>query len=264
MTGPDVHAPDPHSAASGLLQGRNVVVTGGASGIGAAVARLCAAQGAGGVVLDRTVTRETPVPEGWGALAVDVTDDAAVAGAFVAIDDLLPRIDVVVAAAGIVPRWRPIAELDLDEFDQVMAVNARGVASTIKHAAPRLSDDASIVAVASLNSWRGDANLTSYAASKHAVLGIVRSAALSLGKAGVRVNAVAPGPIATEALLARMAARAAGDGLPVEDALAGAAEGTALGRIATPDDVAGAVLFLASGLAGGITGQLLPVDGGII
>ena len=98
-------------------------------------------------------------------------------------------------------------------------------------------------------------------ASKHAVLGIVRAAALDLGKRGIRVNAVAPGPIATQALLDRMRRREQAGGLTVDEALGAAGEGTALGRIATVEEVADAVFFLAN--AGGITGHLLPVDGGI-
>lgn len=265
MTDPNVHAPDPHAEASGLLQGRRVLVTGGTSGIGAEIVARAAAAGAqGGAVLDLPAAiAAATLPAGWHGLPVDVRDDASVAAAVATAAERLGGIDVVVAAAGVVPSWAPIADVDLDDFDRVLAINARGVLSTLKHAAPHLGADGAVVVIGSLNSWRGDANIASYVASKHAVLGIVRSAALSLGPAGVRVNAVAPGPIATEALLGRMAARSV-DGLPVEDALASAAAGTALGRIATTADVAGAVLFLASDLAAGITGHLLPVDGGII
>ncbi len=115
--------------------------------------------------------------------------------------------------------------------------------------------------MASLNSWRGDPNLAAYVASKHAALGIVRAAALDLGRRGIRVNAVAPGPIATQALLDRMRRREQAGGPTVDEALAAAAQGTALGRIATAEEVADAVHFLAG--ATGITGHLLPVDGGI-
>ncbi len=92
----------------------------------------------------------------------------------------------------------------------------------------------------------------------------MRSVAADVGRLGIRVNAVAPGPIATEALLGRMAARAASGGLAVDEALRQASTTTALGRMATADEVADAVLFLASDLSSGITGQLLPVDAGIL
>jgi NAD(P)-dependent dehydrogenase (short-subunit alcohol dehydrogenase family) len=250
---------------SPLLAGATALVTGGGSGIGAAVVERFTREGARGVVLDLPAALEAAtLPDGWTGVGIDLRDDASILAAFARVGELAPRIDHVVAAAGVVPSWATIAELDLDQWDAVMAVNARGLVATLKHAAPALADDGgSVVVIASLNSWRGDANLTTYAASKHAALGVVRSAALDLGRRGIRVNGVAPGPIATEALLTRMRNRAAGGGLSVDDALAAAGHGTALGRIATADEVAGAVLFLASDLSSGVTGHLLPVDGGI-
>jgi len=244
-----------------LLTGRRALVTGGARGIGAAVVERLAREGAQGFVLDlEPALAEGRTPEGWTGVAGDLRDDGEVARAFELVAEPL---DVLVAAAGIVPPWRGVGELDLDEWDRVFAVNARGVAATLRYAAPRLATGASVVVVASLNAWRGDANLTAYVASKHAALGIVRSAALDLGQRGIRVNGVAPGPIATEPLLERMRAREREGGPAVADALAQAAGATALGRIATADEVAAAALFLASDLASGITGHLLPVDGGI-
>lgn len=249
----------------GLLAGRRALVTGGARGIGAAVAARLAASGAAGVLVDLpdAVAAATP-PPGWSALGADVRDDDAVARVVADAAEALGGLDLVVAAAGVVPSWSRVAETDMEDFDRVMAVNVRGVASTVRHAAPLLGAGATVVAVASLNSWRGDARITSYVASKHAVLGIVRSAALDLGPAGVRVNAVAPGPIATEALRSRMAARAGDTGLDVDAAIAAAGEAAALRRIATEDEVADAVLVLSSPLAGGTTGHLLPVDGGLV
>jgi NAD(P)-dependent dehydrogenase (short-subunit alcohol dehydrogenase family) len=243
-----------------LLTGRRALVTGGASGIGAAVVERLARAGASGAALDLEPALDgARLPDGWVATPADVRDEASLARA---VADAGP-IDVVVAAAGIVPAWSPVAEVDLDDFDAVMAVNARGLAATLKHAARTLRDGGAIVVIASLNAWRGDPNLTPYAASKHAALGIVRSAALDLGRRGIRVNAVAPGPVATRALIGRMERRAREGGLPVHEALARAAAGTALGRIATEEEVASATLFLASDLAAATTGHLLPVDGGI-
>jgi NAD(P)-dependent dehydrogenase (short-subunit alcohol dehydrogenase family) len=247
-----------------LLQDRLIAVTGGANGIGAAVVRRCAALGARGVVLDLATSLDGDPPEGWHEIALDVRDEASVNAALNDARKLLGGLDGVVAAAGVVPSWQPAADLDLDDFDRVVSVNARGVAATVKHAAPLLGPGATITVVASLNSWRGDPNIISYAASKHAALGIVRSAALALGPAGVRVNAVAPGPIATDALRGRMASRAARTGLDVEAALEAAAAGTALRRIATASEVADAIVFLTSDQSSGITGQLLNVDGGIL
>ncbi|MBX5440286.1 MAG: SDR family oxidoreductase [Solirubrobacteraceae bacterium] len=244
-----------------LLNGKRAVVTGGTSGIGDAIVRRFAAEGAEGVALDLPTTAEGwEPPAGWRTAPVDVRDEDAIARALAGVDG----IDVLVAAAGVVPPWTSIADLDLAEYDHVMAVNARGVAATLKHAAPRLRDGGAVVIIGSLNSWRGDPHIATYVASKHAVLGITRSVAMELGARGIRVNAVAPGPIATDALLARMRSRAeAGLGPEVEQALEQAAAQTALRRIATVEDVANAALFLASDLAGGTTGHLLPVDGGL-
>jgi NAD(P)-dependent dehydrogenase (short-subunit alcohol dehydrogenase family) len=240
-----------------LLADKTAAVTGGANGLGAAIVRRFDGEGARGVVLDLPSALGGELPDGWRAIAVDVRDDAAVEAAFA---DAGP-VDLLVAAAGIVPGWATTRELDVDLWDEVFRVNVRGMMSTFKHAA--VVDGGAIVAIGSLNSWRGDPNIAGYAASKHAVLGLVRSAAIDLGRRGIRVNAVGPGPIATEALLARMRTRERELGVPVADALAGAAAQTALGRMATADDVAGAVLFLASDLAAGITGHLVPVDAGI-
>jgi NAD(P)-dependent dehydrogenase (short-subunit alcohol dehydrogenase family) len=244
------------------LAGRRALVTGGANGIGAAIIAQLNAAGASGAGLDLNVPASAP--EGWHEIAADVrSEDAVRAACIEAVEKLGGQLDIVVAAAGIVPPWRGISELDLDEWDNLFAINVRGVAATLKHAAPHMAAGGAVVAVASLNSWRGDGNLTSYTASKHAVLGIVRSAAIDLGSRGIRVNAVAPGPVATEALKNRMNKRAESGGPDLEAALAGAARLTSLGRIATEADIAGTVLFLSSDLSAAITGQLIPIDGGL-
>ena len=243
-----------------LLEGRVAVVTGGANGLGLAIAQRFADEGATGYVLDLPGALGNQPPPAWEAVPVDVGDEPSVAEAFARVG----RCDVVVAAAGIVPGWAASADVDLAMWDEVFRVNARGVMATIKHAAPVLRDGGAIVAMGSLNSWRGDPNIAAYVGSKHAVLGIVRSAALDLGRRGIRVNALGPGPIATDALLGRMRRREAERGIPVADALAAAARQTALGRIATVGEVAGAALFLASDLSSGITGHLIPVDAGIL
>ena len=204
------------------------------------------------------------LPAGWDFVAVDVRDDASVASALTQAASALGQIDVLALAAGIVPPWRGLTGFDAAEWDNVMRVNVSGVASSLAHALAHLRDGAAVVAIASLNSWRGDPNIPAYVASKHAVLGIVRSAALELGRRGIRVNAIAPGPIATDALIDRMQTRSHDErGLPVAQALASAAALTSLGRIASVDEVAQVALFLASDLSSGMTGQMLPVDGGL-
>lgn len=245
----------------GLLAGRRILVTGGASGLGAATADRMSAAGAAGVILDLPWTTVTGP---WPHIHCDVTDTDSVQGAVDEARRVLGGVDGLVLAAGVVPPWRRVDQLDMTEWDRVMAINAHGVIDVIRCAVPILETGSAITAVASLNSWKGDPNIAAYVASKHAVLGIVRSAALDLGRRGIRVNAVAPGPIATDALLSRMAARQDRTGLTVEQALTAAAGSTALGRIATAAEVADAIVFLTSNLSAGITGHLLPVDCGIL
>jgi NAD(P)-dependent dehydrogenase (short-subunit alcohol dehydrogenase family) len=244
------------------LDGARALVTGGANGLGAAIVELFAEAGASGVSVDLKASES--LPANWHGIAADVRSEPEIKRACeAAITTLGGSLDLLVAAAGIVPQWRGIPELDLEEWDNLFAVNVRGVVATLKHAAPLLVDGGAIVVIGSLNSWRGDGNITGYVASKHAVLGIVRSAAIDLGARGIRVNAIGPGPVATDALRGRMASRANAGGPPLDDALRAAAESTSLGRIATVTDVAGTALFLASELAAGITGQLVAVDGGL-
>jgi NAD(P)-dependent dehydrogenase (short-subunit alcohol dehydrogenase family) len=135
--------------------------------------------------------------------------------------------------------------------------------ATIKHSVPLMKGrGGSIIAMGSSNSWIGHAKQAAYTASKHAVLGIVRATARDLGRFGIRVNALCPGPVATEALLARIRRRAGEGGTTVEETLARYGD-TALGRMPTVADVVGAALFLASDLSSGVTGQLIAVDAGL-
>jgi NAD(P)-dependent dehydrogenase (short-subunit alcohol dehydrogenase family) len=232
-----------------MLAGKRAVVTGGSRGLGAAIAGRFREEGAEVVVLDLD-----------GDPPCDVAEEAEVAAAFARIG----RLDVLVANAGLVPPWREVTALDLGEWDRVFAVNVRGVALCLKHAVPRMGPGGAVVAMGSIMSERGAARQTLYNATKHAVLGIVRCAALELGPRGIRVNALGPGPVATAALRGRIAARAAsGLGPAPEAALAAHDAEAPLGRMATEEEVARAALFLASDLSSAVTGRLLRVDGGL-
>ena len=165
-------------------------------------------------------------------------------------------------AAGIVPSWSSVTDVDVDAWDEVFRVNVRAMLLSLQLLVPAMRPGSSIVAIGSDNSWRGNRRLAGYVASKHAVLGLVRSAALELGEGGIRVNGVAPGPVATAAHLARMQQRERELGISVADALEAARSISALRRMATEDEVAAAVVFLASDLASGVDGQLLRVDAG--
>jgi NAD(P)-dependent dehydrogenase (short-subunit alcohol dehydrogenase family) len=233
---------------SGMLAGRVAVVTGGARGLGAAIVARFRDEGARVVALDIA----------GGDMACDVTDETQVARVFSEIGAL----DVLVANAGLVPPWCALEALDMAEWDRVFAVNVRGVALCLKHA--RVRDGGAVIAMGSIMSEKGAAKQTLYNATKHAVLGIVRSAAIELGPRGIRVNAIGPGPIATEALRARVADRfARGWGPEPAAALAANDAETALGRAATEADVAAVALFLASDLSRAVSGKLVRVDGGL-
>lgn len=248
----------------GRLDRRVAVVTGAARGLGRAIVERLAAAGAVGAAFDLPAAlADASLPDRWTGVAADVRDEAGLAAAFATVDRVFGRLDIVVANAGIVPPWRESAEIDLDEWDTVFAINVRGVIATIKHAVPALRrNGGAVVAMASLNAWRAHGRQCLYTASKHAVLGIVRATALDLGRYNIRVNAVGPGPVATEALLERMRWRESQGGLTVEAALQAAGD-NALGRMVTAGNVADSVLFLASDLSAGMTGIMLPVDGGV-
>ncbi len=254
------------TAGPGLLAGRVALVTGGAAGLGAAIAGRFADAGASGAVVDLVEPTPEALPAGWAPVTADVRDAASLERAFAEVASRVGVPDVVVANAGIVPAWTATSEIDPAQWDAVFAVNTRGVMLTVREAvrAMRRERRGSIVVMSSVNGWKGDPHLASYVASKHAVVGLVRSVALDAGREGIRVNAVGPGPVATDALLSRMASRAAQGGPPVEEALRLVGATTALGRVVTAEEVANAVLFLASDLASGITGQLLAVDAGVL
>lgn len=247
--------------ATALLDGKVALVTGGANGLGRAIVQGFAAAGARGLAFDLAPGSE-PLPEGWRFERGDVATEADVARAITRIDESFGRLDVVMANAGRVPPWHDTDAIDLVEWDRVFEVNVRGVMATIKHAVPAMKmRGGTIIAMGSTNSWAAHPKQAAYTASKHAVLGIVRAAARDVGRFGIRVNALCPGPVATEALLGRARQRAEAGGASVEETLKRYAD-TPLGRMPTAEDVAGAALFLASDLSSGVTGHLIPVDAG--
>ena len=249
---------------SNLLADKVVLVTGGARGLGAAIIQRFAQEGAIGVAADLAFgSGADPLPEGFTAVEVDVGDEASVRRMVEETLSRHGRLDCLIVNAGLVPPWSETANIDLSEWDRVMDVNARGALATMKHAVPALADSrGSVVLTASINAVVAHPRQLIYTASKHAVLGILRAAALDLGHYGIRVNGIAPGPIATEALLSRIRTRAQSGPSEVE-ALATLESQTALGRLATAAEVAATVAFLAGSAASGISGQLLQVDAGM-
>ena len=245
------------------LRGRVALVTGAANGLGRAISTCLGEAGASGIGFD-VEPCEDGLPAGWIEHRGDVAREPDVAGAVARAEARFGRLDIVVANAGLVPPWKETEHLDFEEWDTVFAVNVKGVAATIKHSVPLMKrTGGSVIVMGSLNSRRTHPLQCLYAATKHAVLGIVRAVAMDLGRFGIRVNALGPGPVATDALLGRLEARARDGEPPPVEVLEQFARDTSLGRIATEEDVARAALFLASDLSDGMTGQILPVDGGL-
>jgi NAD(P)-dependent dehydrogenase (short-subunit alcohol dehydrogenase family) len=235
-----------------IFDGKNVVVTGGANGIGLAIARNIAA--AGGSVWIFDLESENPVEAarsiGGRAGITDITDRQSLESAF----DEAGIPDVVVANAGIA-RAASLLETTADLWNRTMAVNLSGTFNTVQIAAERMkrARNGSIVLTASTNSFDGEADLIAYNASKAALLGILHTAANELGPYGIRINAVCPGLIRT-----RLTASSFSDPKVISDYF----KHIALGRGGEPDEVAQAVMFLASDWASYITGTTLIVDGG--
>ncbi|MBL8692881.1 MAG: SDR family oxidoreductase [Planctomycetes bacterium] len=230
------------------FDGKVVLVTGGARGIGAATAAAFEARGARVFRLDR----EAPRSAVSGFLQADVTQAGDVARAVAEAARLGGGLDVVVACAGIT-RDGVLWKTTEADWTAVLAVNLTGTFHLLHAAIPHLRarGAGSIVLVSSINGERGKFGQSSYAASKAGVIGLAKSAARELGAFHIRVNVVAPGWIDTE--MTR--------GLAPEHRDRAAQE-SALGRVGAPEDVAAAILFLSSDLAAHVTGQVLRVDGG--
>ncbi len=234
--------------APGLFAGKTVLVVGGTSGIGAAIARGFAALG-GEVTATGASEAEAAAAaaEGIRCRALDVRDAAAVRAAVLA----LPRLDVVVNCAGIIRRGEELAP---EVFAEVVDINLNGTMRVCAAARPALARSrGTIVNTASMLSVFGGGTVPGYAASKGGVAQLTKSLAIAYAGDGIRVNAIAPGWIETPLTV----------GLQRDPArYAAIRDRTALGRWGRPDDIAGAVLFLCSPAAAYITGTVLPVDGG--
>lgn len=238
--------------------GRVALVTGGASGIGEATARALASEGARVVVADCDRERGAQVAKEIDGLfdAVDVGVDTQLELAIGETARRLGRLDILVASA-FATAFGSIPSLGLGEWTRTLDVTLTGVFTGLRAAvlAMRQVGGGVIVNVASVSGLRGDRGLSAYNAAKAGVINLTRSAALELAAAGVRVNAVCPGLIDTPAL------RRALGRVPAREAVVRAA--VPLGRFGRAEEVARAILFLASDAASYITGTTLVVDGGL-
>jgi 2-deoxy-D-gluconate 3-dehydrogenase len=242
------------------------MVTGAAQGFGKAIATRLAEAGANVVVVDRDGDAAHAAASDIGDRArgrqADITDAAAVAAAF----DEHDPVDILVNNAGVFSNYL-LTELAVDEFARILSVNVTGTFVCSRELARRATAGrrpAAIVNVASVDainpSCEGQVH---YVASKHGVAGLTKAMSAELAPRAIRVNAVCPGASMTEGAVAFVEAGSP-QGIDLAAQWDGIAARTPMGRLVEADEVARAVLFLASDLATGITGVLLPVDGGIL
>jgi NAD(P)-dependent dehydrogenase (short-subunit alcohol dehydrogenase family) len=232
-----------------------VAVTGAASGIGAATARLLQAQGWRVACLDRNLAgaRATAGPDGT-AIEVDVADEAAVVRAFKEVDAAFGGLDALVAAAGII-NTTPFFETTVAQFRQLFDVNVIGSFLTVREAAKYMQHGARICMVASISSYTGGGYVArgAYATSKGAVLTMMKSCARELGLKGIAVNAVAPGFIDTPFVASAMS-----------DPKRRKEVEAAVGKVGTAEQIAECAAWLVSPAASFVHGETLIADGGIL
>jgi NAD(P)-dependent dehydrogenase (short-subunit alcohol dehydrogenase family) len=244
-----------------LFSGKNIILTGASGDLGTAITRRLITQGANVLAVGSDaagLSRLAAEVSGPGVLETflaDVSDAAQVLDYATLAFELWGQVDGFVNMAGIQARVRPIVEFPEEDFDRVIAVNIRGVFLGMKYVLPRMREGGSVVNMSSSLGLVGGAGIVAYVASKHAIIGMTKTAALEQGPRGIRVNAAAPGPIAGS-MTFKLA----------DEVFAGSkktfADTVPLRRHGTPEDVAGLVAFLLSDDSSYATGTTHSVDGG--
>jgi len=249
------------------LENKVALITGGASGIGAACVRTLAHEGAKVAVTDIDDAAGAALAEKIGGLYLhlDVTDESAWPGAVAAVEKKFGRLDILVANAGIAI-FCPILDMSLADWRRQNAVNIDGVFLAAKHCIPlmRRSGGGSIIMMSSVAGLRGSANLAGYSTSKGAVRLFAKSLAMECAGAGdnIRVNSVHPGIILTPIWRKATEQQGTGQNIPLDPHEIGRT-GVPLGAAAEPEEIANGVLFLASDLSRHMTGSELVIDGGM-
>lgn len=249
------------------LEGKVAIVTGGTGGIGFATARRLIDEGARVLLVDRSeealaaAAREFGESAAWSAADVSSAEDAARY-----VQEAVNKfggVDIVFANAGIEGVVTPLTETSVEDFDRVLAVNVRGAWLAIKHSAPALAKrgGGSIIITSSVAGVVGSAGLSPYVTSKHAVMGLVKCAALELAPLGIRVNSVNPGPIENRMMRSIEEQANPGDPGAVKS---GFLSKIPLGRYGTNEEIASVVAFLASSDSAYVTGTSVIADGGFV
>ncbi len=243
-----------------LLKDKKALITGGSTGIGAAIAIEFARQGADVAITfvgekedaDRLSVKISSLSREFIAIEADVTDYTEAGKVVNSVFDKFNGLDLLVCNAGI-NMDRTVWKMEEDEWDSVINVNLKGCFNYIRAVTPLFKEQESgkIITVASINGLRGKFGLSNYSASKAGIIGLTKTVAREMGRYNVNVNAVAPGFIETS-----MTATLSSEIREM------AVKESAFGRLGEPEDVANLVLFLASEKAKQITGQVIQVDGG--
>ena len=230
---------------------KTAVIVGGTSGIGFALAKSWASQGARVFITGRREADDIASSAGAEAIRFDAANETAFADAIAATEAKAGKIDILVNNAGMENVGQTLEEQPTTDFDAVAAINLRGTLHGLKYGPRHMKDGGSIINTASLAASVGLPTYGHYAATKAAVLSLTRTAALELAPRGIRVNAVCPGSIRTAML-------------PDDHPEVKLTETLCpLGRIGETDDVVGVYQFLASDAAAYVTGQAINVDGGV-
>jgi NAD(P)-dependent dehydrogenase (short-subunit alcohol dehydrogenase family) len=242
-----------------MSSARTVLVTGAAGGIGAAIAAAFQARGERVVLADIDAERVRALADATGALAVaaDITDPDSIARALAEVEAQAGPVEVLVNNAGLLTIHGALLELTGADLDRILRTNVLGTFQMTQQVARRMVDRSvagTIVNLSSIGGRQPTPGMGGYESSKAAVDALTRWAAIELSAYGIRVNAVAPGPVLTAMLAAGMP-----EGSPAREAWVSRIP---LRRMAAAEDVAQAVVFLASDAAAHITGTSLPVDGG--
>lgn len=240
--------------------GKNFIVTGANGDLGAAIVRRLVSEGANVLAVAGTSGRLSALQSisGTGSLetiAADVSDAEQVCAYASRAFELWGEIDGFVNNAGIQTAVRPIVDFPQEDFDRVMAINVKGMFLGLKYVLPRMRDGGSVVNMSSALGLVGGAGINAYVTSKHAIIGLTKTAALEQGSRGIRVNACCPGPIAGS-MTFKLADQV------FEGTSKTFAESVPLGRHGTPEEVAGLVCFLLSDDSKYVTGTAHSVDGG--
>jgi NAD(P)-dependent dehydrogenase (short-subunit alcohol dehydrogenase family) len=244
------------------LDDKVAIITGAAGAIGSATAKLFLELGARVMLTDRDATKLSGADD-CAIIGADCADEGAVKALVDATLERFGKLDIMVANAGIEGALKPVDQLGFDEFEQVLRVNVIGIWLAIKHAAGvmKASGGGAIVALSSVAGAVGFPGMAAYTASKHAVFGLVKTAAIELGPANIRVNAVAPGPIDNRMMQSLANQLGGGDPRGFRRFVEGRVP---MGRYGTDEEIANLIAFLSSDAASYCSGGLYLADGGYV